>query len=440
MMRFKGGWLISSSGSQAVNAAAGMLTNVVYARNLQLDDVGYIAVINALGMFSTVFVDRGIGAWMTRALAAGEVSFQNTLIIILRAARPAIVGLVTITILMVLLDPVLPTTWKTVCIFSLLFIVCFWIFQVGLSFTQGLNLSGLRSIGVVLNGILTLGSTLLVFWFGGRLEAALMCTIAAYGTVGLLLIALSACSSNKPQPTQRRIHPVRAIRASRALFGSNVVTYAVSSGDVLLASIFLTPSQVGQYQIAKKVAQAAVLPLIASLPMVLGRMSAMTESKRIRFISRFIRLAVWGFSGILIAGSIVLPSAMPWLFGDAYSNITLITLMLAGAYQFQFLRDLLSVYANSRGLYTRSLLANILTAFTFLAMTALFGKTMSLILFAAVLVLSFLLGFALHLLLLHRSDRWERNDLARLIVPSCSLAICLLGVHGLAWLVGVWRA
>lgn len=439
MKRLNGGWLISSSGSQAVNAAAGMLTNVVYARSLRLEEVGFIALVNAIGMFSTVFIDRGIGAWMTRALAAGEISFRNTLDVVLNAARPALAGLTVAAALVFFLDPMLPPGWSATCGYSILFVVCFWVFQVGLSFTQGLNLSGLRSIGVVLNGALTLGSTAIVLGFGGGLHGALLATLSAYLVVGLFLIAVSAVSSNKPIPRQRRIHPRRALRSSRALFGSNVVTYAVSSGDILLASLLFSPSQVGQYQIAKKVAQATVLPLIATLPMVLGKMSSRDEESRRKFMSRFIRVSAIGFSGLLIIGSFVLPVVMPWLFGNEYNGVTLLTLVLACAYQFQFLRDLLSVYANSRGLYTRSLIVNVLTASVFLALVAASSTMIDIVLFASTMMLSFLFGFAAHVFLLHRTDMWERSRVVKLVASTCGLVICLISVQTFPWIINAWR-
>ncbi|MDR7160109.1 oligosaccharide flippase family protein [Arthrobacter sp. BE255] len=439
MKRLSGGWLISSSGSQAVNAIAGMLTNVVYARSLRLDEVGLIALVNAIGMFSTVFVDRGIGAWMTRALAAGEISFLNTMEIVFKAARPALAGFALAGATVFVLSPTLPPGWSATCVYSILFIACFWIFQVGLSFTQGLNLAGLRSIGVVLNGVLTLGCTALALGVGGGLSGALSATLAAYLAVGLLLIGASAMSSNKPIPRQRRIPPRRALRASRALFASNIVTYAVSSGDILLASLLFAPSQIGQYQIAKKVAQATVLPLIATLPMMLGRISARNEENRREFVSRFIRFSAIGFSALLLVGSLILPFAMPWLFGNEYDGVTLLTLVLACSYQFQFLRDLLSVYSNSRGLYTRSLIVNVLTALTFLALVAALSTVINLVLFAFTMMLSFVIGFAAHMFLLHRKDMWERKRVNRLVTSTCGLIVCLIGIQALPWIFNTWR-
>lgn len=425
--RVSGSWLISSSGAQAVNAAAGMLTNVIYARSLSLADVGLIALVNAVGMFSTVFLDRGMGAWMTRALAAREVTFRNTLSIVVRAARPGLTTMVLVGVGLAFFAPMLPAGTVLVSTYSIFFVLSFWIFQVGLSFTQGLDLPGLRSIGTVLNGFLTLAGTFLVLSFGGGIAGALVATIVAYFAVGLALIGISAKTKRAPVNSYRRTNSKRAIRSARPLFGSNIVTYAISSGDVLVASLFFSTSQVGQYQIAKKVAQAAVLPLIATLPMVLGKISARDERQRRHFILKFVRASTIGFSLTLFLGSGLLPFAIPILFGQSYRDTVGLTLVLMTAYQFQFLRDLLSTYANSRQLYSRSLVANIATVCFFLIVALSLNRTVDLTLFATVTLAAFLIGFSLHLFFMLRNDKWETQNLLKLAVLSISL-IAILGV------------
>lgn len=420
----RGGWLISSSGSQAVNALAGMLTNVLYARALGLHDVGLVALVNAIGMLSTVFLDRGIGAWMTRALAARDISIRQSLLVTIRAATPGLAILASIGLTVPLAATRIPADVAFVCLFGVPFIAAFWIFQVGLSMTQGLSLPNLRSAGVALNGFLTLGFTALVLFFGGGAPSAMIATIVAYLVVGLIMIYLSGRRGEEPRLANTRITFRRIIRSSRPLFGSNIVTYAVSAGDILLAGAILSTAQVGQYQIAKKIAQAAVLPLIATLPMVFGKISSRHDAERKDFIVRFVQVSSTYFVVALALGWFFFPTLIPLFFGANYSQIAIITLVLMAAFQFQFFRDLLSVYVNSKEDYARSFRVNLLTALTFILLAFSFSSIMTLSMFTAITLITFCLGFVFHLSLSWRKDQWDRKGILQL--TACTGALVLV--------------
>lgn len=417
---FSGSWIVSSSAAQVLTALAGLMTNVIYARSLPLGDVGAIALVNSIGTMATVFLDRGAGAWITRNVPAGKSSMVDARVAVLRATIPGVaIGAVLIVVILLSVgqDAVLS---QALLLATIPFTISVWFFQAGLSFAQARRATDVRSFSIVLNGLLTLAITAVVLWVGGGVIAAVVASSVAYIGAGAILWFTCARGDTGYSP---RLDHAQVMREARPLFGANIVTFAVGVGDIFLATALLTPAGVGQYQIAKKIAQAATLPLIATLPVALGRFAGMATGQRHRLVLKFALAASVMFITVGFTGWIVFPWLIPLTFGTNFGSITGLVLILLIAFEMQFFRDLLTALSNASGRYRRGLVSGTVTAATLIAGSLLAGNAPSPAQFAAVIVLGYGSGVVFHILCGAAFREWAGRMLLAL---TCGVMLVLV--------------
>ncbi|MGV8896362.1 MAG: oligosaccharide flippase family protein [Rhodoglobus sp.] len=427
MARLRGTWLLSASAAQLISAIAGFLTNLVYARTLQPADVGFIALVNSVAMIWAVFLDRGLGSWMTREVAAGTVTLQRSLQIALRAAIPGVAVLFAFSIVGSYVQPLLRLDLRLALVLVPM-VLSFWVYSLSISLSQGANRSSIRAIAITLNGILTLGFTVLLALFCQDPIVFILGSAIAYLAVGIGLAIVCVRGSSKV------VNPVAysgALRAASPLFGSNLVTYLTSVGDIVLLSIFAPAADVGRYQVAKKLAQAVTLPLGAGLSVALGRMSARPMVERGVLAGKIGALASAAFLGTIVGTAIFGPALIPSVFGSSYADLTALVLILMVASQVQFLRDLFTALAVSNGRFTTAFRVNLGGLILLLLGTGSvvgFSGELAPPALALLLILSYSAAFVAHLLIAR-----ARRELTRggFWLPL-GLLLLLLAVSGLA--------
>lgn len=418
------GWLAGSSLAQVINAAAGFATNIIYARTLPLHDVGLIALINSMAMLLYVVLDRGVGTWLTRNVASGRLTLNSSVSMVLRAAVPGIIALLLGLGLLLALASYLGPDLITIATLTLPMTLAFWLFQASLAFAQGANMPHSRSLAISANGLATLAITaivLLVFKTG--VVGAALFSALIYASVACWLTR----NTLKRVPTgfRHKVPYAVAIKEAQPLFGSNVVTQLLGVGDVLIAGLFMSSSVVGQYQIAKKTAQAAVLPLMSALPMVLGQLSNLSAPRRIELTVKLAVISTLLFSAVVVFLYFFADWALTLAFGDNYGALRVLVIGLMMAYGLQFFRDLLGVLATSYGNFHRHFqislagLGLLIVLIVTVVMSVRSAESLALM-----LGVTLLLGVCIHLILLYR-DGIAGNRLFAVLLGSVSTHLCL---------------
>lgn len=322
-----------------------MLTNVIYSRALDLSDVGLVGLAHALAICATVFCDRGIGTWLTRELRSGRTSARSAFAVAVRsAAMPYIV--IAFAVFGLVWSGLVRGLWMYGLMYSLPIAFAYWVFQLSLSFTQGLDRPHLRSLTLVSNAVLTVVITIMAVSLDSTPVAAVMATAVAYLIVGVsVLFALTGNSSVVGD--KRSVSRREMLRESRKLLLTNISVFSMSSGDLLVAGIVLSPSNLGVYQLVKKVSQGLILPLLSVLPMLLGKASRLGPSKIGRVLFGGIAGAL-GYSIVAVFASAVL---MDWLlvtlFGAGFDRWSAVALILLLAFSLQLVKDSMVVFFNA---------------------------------------------------------------------------------------------
>lgn len=395
-----GAWFFSSAGAQTAAAALGFFSNVVYARTLPLSSVGEIALVTSAALFSAVFADRGFGTWVTRNIAAQNVTARTAAIFLARASVAAwLIGLVAVvgitlnaqtSFVQTSLFGFAPQWWAL--------LVSFTLFQGTISLTQGTGQTTLRSAIIVVNGASTLGCVLAVAVFGATTSMYLWAGALGYlmaacvGFAGLLR-RLRAASDQLSPPTYRD-----ARKEALPLLATNTVTYAMGAGDVLLLALFVGPAQVGLYQTAKKLAQAASLPWSTAIPVLIGQVSRANNPARL--VRKFALFSASYFAiatavAILLGGRV-----LTVLFGAAFAVAAPELAALTIAFACQVFRDLTGAVLIVRGLYAHTFIGQIVALAGLILMLPLVFLTGSAVVFAGGLAFAFTVGAGANLCLL----------------------------------------
>jgi O-antigen/teichoic acid export membrane protein len=226
------------------------------------------------------------------------------------------------------------------------------IFQLGMASCQGRQMPRERAIGIAGNA----GLTLIISWATLTIAAnafiVILASSVAYIVAGLSMVGAAWAdekSEHSVATTIQRPPLNRAvlIRNARAMYGTNVVVQLISNADVNIAALLLPPSAVGQYQIARKLAQGVTMPMISILPVMFGRIANLCQAQRSNIAAK---LAI-GFTLFIVSlalfGHYAVGQVVRMLFGESFIVIVPICMMLISAFFMQFLKDLMATIANA---------------------------------------------------------------------------------------------
>lgn len=371
---FRGAWALGSGAAQLLASLAGFVTNVLYARQLSVIDMGLIGVVNGLGICISVLVDRGLGTWITQAIGSREISSRLGVKIAWRAARfPLGLILVVCLICHLVVDAGLLSVSGFLPLGAALVATSYWWYSVGLSALQGTGRAGRRSIVVAANGFGTLGLTVAAFALVPSPETAIGVSVFVYGLLGIVAVRWSIDRNTEMNAASVSRGRYRlAISEARAPLATNVFTYALGQGDVVIAGILLAGADVGLFQVGKKVSQVLVLPFLSSLPVVLGKMSSdRQEVVSSKLLKGFI-LCGTAFCMLLLFIFPVLSLSVPKVFGAEYAGLGPACSILVCVYVFQFFRDLMGTFFGSSRRFRTTFQANAISVLALLLGSAIF--------------------------------------------------------------------
>lgn len=352
------GWLAGSVSAQLVASLCGLATNVVYARQLSLREVGVIALVNSYAMLGAVFLDRGVGTVVTRQVAAGVLSPATGRSYYTRAGAMPLAA-VTISLMGASVFERSP-----VWIMLLGVLASFWWFQRTLVVAQSLQLAGVRSWVIAGNGVATTLLTVGALELAPTVAVALSASLVAYLIAAVLGMSLiMALRREEMQSIAKEVPPgfANTVRQARPLFGSTLASYGVGVGDVILAAHLLSPSELGVYALGKKLAQAATLPFSSVLPLLVGRMAARSVLRRVQMFVAF----ACGFGGLaslgVFVGAPILDYLSPIVFDISGNVLVAPTLGLLVVFAMQVTKDAVLSLLIAFNEYRASLVVNSVT-------------------------------------------------------------------------------
>ncbi|MEK6467270.1 lipopolysaccharide biosynthesis protein [Pseudonocardia alni] len=361
MIRLRGSaWMAATSAAQVSSAIVGLATNIVYARFLELADIGTIALANSVSIMVAIFADRGLGLEITRQMSREQLPARHAFRIYQVSGSivllPVIAGL-CLADSIVVRDSLRDVN---VFVFSALLAAGLFQYQSGLALVQGSNLPYHRAAGISGNATLTLGLTVGALYLGLGVAGAILSSALAFALAGGWL---SWCSTRRTQEISSSTYskPMRlqALRRGRRMYGTNLIVYLVATGDVLLASVITSPATVGQYQIVRKIAQGVTMPMIVLLPMLLGKLSGPGVRDKVhRSVQLCAYLSVL-VSAVVLASVVALDWPIELVFGTDYAGLGIACGVLLGGLFLQFVKDLLATIANAADADNLPLLANL---------------------------------------------------------------------------------
>ncbi len=334
---------------------------------------------------------------------------------------PLVVALlIVLAVVTGLLD--LPQALHMAFVWLLPFSAAFWTYQASLSFAQGLGNDHLRAGLIVANASTTLVLTVLGGVLKPQFETAAAASLLAYLLVGFVGLVIQLRSpSSRARPVERVEVNVRvALRESRAYWASNILNYTVANVDVVAAGAVLRPDAVGAYQLARKLAQAVILPFIGSLSLLLGKSASRSAASGRLLVRKFLLsslvVASLGGTALLLLSAEVLPL----LFDVEGWRIVPALGVLLVAFSLQLVRDALSAQAIAEGAVAWPVLAGasslVMAALLFPIVSSLGATGLG-----SALGLAFLGGVAVHLWRL-RFSRILRQPLV-LLLGAAMLAL-----------------
>jgi O-antigen/teichoic acid export membrane protein len=404
-----------------------MLTNVIYARVLDLPSIGIVGLSHALAICATVFCDRGIGTWITRELHSGRISYKSAVAIAGRAAAVPYLGFSVVVFFLLWTDS-LAELWIYSLMYSLPIALSYWSFQLALSCTQGLDRPHVRSSALIGNALLTVVLSAVALSISSRAVSAILATALAYLIVGafVLFFLRQGMSASFMSLAGRKV----VLRESRKLFWTNVSVFSMSSGDVLVAGFVLSPANLGVYQLVKKISQGLILPLLSVLPILLGKASRFGRQAVGRYLFRGILMGV-GYSVLAIFVSIF---AMGWLldllYGAGFDEWKLVGLVMLLAFSMQLIKDAMVVFFNASRVDTPPVLINLLVLTVFLSSSIAMFSEVDLLDFVWTLSLAYGCGVFMCLLYAPFVRGWSLRYSAILaLLCMLDVGLVLFGVH-----------
>ena len=427
------GWVPLAVGSQVAALVLGGVTNLFYARILEPEELGQLALVLTLAGLAMVLTELGLHNWLTRAVAAEEVGVGAAAALTVKLA-PALAALVAgagagvLTVVPAWRDALGITAGQALLVPELA--VALALYQASLTLTQGTGAFRLRAGVLFTNALLTVAFTAVALLTWGSVVAAVHATAAAYVVAAVWFIARAMggepVASVDPGLTRQAVHEARPI------WFNTLLSYATATGDTLIARSVLSLGDVGYYLVIKKVAIAGLAPLTALLPMLYARMSAAhDDTDRVRRWWGYQRwLAVAFAAGMVVAGPWIVP-VMGALYGERFADRHVALLVLAGALWLQATHDLLGYLLAATKAFTAPLVANSVVAGTSITLAVVLGD-LTLSQFGMVLAAAHALGAVV----MTATARRRRLDVPRAGLAG-SVVFAAAGL-GLSWTLVSW--
>jgi O-antigen/teichoic acid export membrane protein len=336
---------------QSVGLAAGLATSILIARGLGPKGMGNYALILSVSGLATALSDLGIGQtairFASRAAATGDTAGQLAILRWAFRLRMLLAGTISTTVF--IFAPILAgTAWKEATLSPLVRLsLLTGLFTAAASiptvYFQSLKRFKMNAAVMVGQTLLTAaGIVLIAVLKSWSLELIITVSVVATGLGAIVFMILIPRESFFIRQEFRRqigktfINLLRAPRTrgdSSASLDStsansfvlfmlvSTVTVALTMrSDVWLMGYFLDKSQIGLYSVATRFTLPLVVVLNALNTALWPRASSITSHAKIsELIGKTVRLSgMVTFGGLLY--SILVPLAMPLLFGSPYRS------------------------------------------------------------------------------------------------------------------------
>src|SRR5664280_1575605 len=172
-------WVSVAVVGQIVALFAGLLTNLLYARLLPPADIGRLGLVSALAGLAMVVGEFGLHNWLTRALAANDLSLAAACLLIIGAVPLVTAGIGTMVGLICATSTIGKSMNLSASQFSLIpeLAVSLSLYQAALTLTQGTGAFRLRAFTMLANGVLTAICTAVILRTRQSVDAAVHATV-----------------------------------------------------------------------------------------------------------------------------------------------------------------------------------------------------------------------------------------------------------------------
>jgi O-antigen/teichoic acid export membrane protein len=354
--------LTATAVAQIAALGCGAATNILYARLLEPDELGRLAVSLALALAVALVADAGLGIFATRALARLDLDVRLVASVAL-SWTPA--SAVAATALLAVGASLLsgPLGFRAPGIASVALVlelaVAFSLHQWALAICQGVGAYGRRSTGIVLNALVTVAVTAAALAFFPGVSSAVHAS--ALGFVAGALVAAGPLVWSAGLSVVAPGEYARLVRAAVPLWANGAVTFATSSADVLLAALLFPLEVVGQYHVAKKLAVTALAAVTALLPVLYADLARHGRAV-VAATHRLGHGLAFGIgSAVVAAGGVLGAPGVRLAFGEEYVPACAALLLLVAAGTLGFAHNLLGYTLTAEGHFARPIAVNLTT-------------------------------------------------------------------------------
>lgn len=300
----------------------GLLTFILFARNLSPEPFGLIATAMAYSAFVSIVTDFGLGTSAIREAAAAPEHTREVMadVLAVKGFLTLLVGLLGGLLLALLMPP------GRLLVYAL-------IFSGALAYSFGeLMLVAARAnqkFGIEVNIVLTTSIAMLLLLGGVAVltKSATAVSVAfAVTRFGYLILVLSALRTWIGNPFSREWRDITScIKRASSYAVDSLLTSLATQIDVLLFGVFLSLHDMGIYQSGARLVQV-ILPFAVALSTVYlpGLVAAHAQGRDGDYVRNAERLT-WEFTGLALLGgagfAFVAPIATNLLYGKAYSAL-----------------------------------------------------------------------------------------------------------------------
>lgn len=385
-------WIVGVGGAQVISAVFGLVSNMIYARQLTKGDFGSLAMMMALGLILSVVIDRGMGGFITANFGREAVGPQFLLAWMLRAGfLPVLFMFLAGCVFLALPSSGSDYPLGEVFVGATIAGIAYYFFQVSITVEQVRHRFKHRNLSVVLNGLYTVAGAVAVSVLFEGAMAFLIASAAAYVLAALPGI-VSAARVQGPQPETSYSD---ALTKSRSIYRTNITNYIGVNADVIGVGAIASPAVAASFQASKKFGQMAIMPFTSLLSVLMTRIVAVPET---RTVTQRAWMTMVG--SVFVLGNVLTffvgDHLVGAIFGEQYLGLRSLTLILLAVFELHFLRDFLAVFANVEFRFRNSEVSSYLSLCGLMLGFIVLVLTDSVYLFALALAVGHLCAIAYH--------------------------------------------
>lgn len=377
-------WFLGPAAAQAAGAALGLLTNIVYARDLGTQGYGVLAISISIGMVLSVVADGGVTTYLNSQSRSGEFAYKSPLALYRKPFATFLIGATVISTPLLLGGTLIPSAHTPGLIALGAFVVgiSYAVFQASQTALQVTARYAMRNVLLIANAATTLLFAVIIS--GVTTNSILQVLGSAFGYVVVSIPGLSIMY--RARSSRAREVENEVLYRSRSLMFSNLFNYSSIYGDVVVVGALSNASVAGVYQIAKKFAQTATMPFASLVPVLMSRIAREPSASGTTTL-KWVDASTWIFSaGNLLSFFVAIP-LIEVVFGIEFAPSLPLVLAVLVIFELQFHKDLLAVLNSVKSRFSYVAKSNLVPLLALAAGSLLLLFKLPLLYFCAVLAL-----------------------------------------------------